>query len=269
MNHFRLNRVVVVLGLLAALATVGFDGRTQDLSAEQIMQASNDRYQGDDFQSQIELTTTDAQGNSSALSVDLVAKLVPDSAPQHRYNLVATVSAPADAAGLAVLVHEQQFDTPDDIWLFLPALGSAKKIVPENFRTPLFGSEFTFEELVDREPGLGRHELVRPDTLDGRKVWVVKSTPLDPEIAGFAYRITFVDQETLLQLRMERYDDFDTMIKLFSTQKVETVDGVPTRILSTAQNLETGRTSTFEFLNPRYNVGGVSDTLFDPEQFGR
>lgn len=271
MKTLTLNRFVSSSGLLTlAILLLVSTTQSQTLSAEQIMTQSNDRYQGDDFQSQVRLTTTDALGNSSEILVDLAAQLVAESkvSGKHRYNLVATVNSPSDLAGLAVLIHEQEFDLADDIWLFLPAVGSAKKIVPENFRTPLFGSEFSFEELIDREPGLSTHELLREEALDGRNVWVIQSTPFEPDIAEFAYRITFVDQETLLQLRMELYDDFDTMIKLFSSQQIETVDGVPTRILSSAENLETGRTSTFEFLNPRYNQGGLTDAMFDPEQFG-
>jgi len=257
--------VFAVVVLLLAPAT-----QSQSLSAEQIMNQSNDRDQGEDFQSSVRLISTDAQGNSGELDVDMVVKQIPESigSGKARYNVLATVTAPQDAQGLAVLVQEQDFPTDDNIWLFLPAVGAAKKVIPENFRTPLFGSEFTLEELIDREPGLDDHELLREEALDGRDVWVIKSTPNDPESAGFAYRVTFIDKQTLLQLRMELYDDFDTMIKLFTAQRIETIDGIPTRVLSKAQNLETGRTSTFEFLDPRYNQGGISDELFDPANLG-
>lgn len=234
------------------------------------MNQSNDRGQGEDFQSAVRLVSTDAQGNSAELNVEMLAKQIPETvgSDKARYNVLATVSAPQDAQGLAVLVQEQDFPTGDDIWLFLPAVGAAKKVIPENFRTPLFGSEFTLEELIDREPGLDRHELLREEVLDGRNAWVIQSTPNDPQSAGFAYRNTFVDKETLLQLRMELYDDFDAMVKLFTAQRIETIDGIPTRVLSKAENLETGRTSTFEFIDPRYNQGGISDELFDPANLG-
>ena len=267
-KHYKLP-LVLVWAVLILFATQGV--QSQDMDAEQIMNQSNARAQGDDFQSTVKLISTDAQGNSSELTMELVVKTVPGSQEtgKTRYNVLATVTEPEDSKGLAVLVHEQDFPIEDDIWLFLPAIGSAKKIVPENFRTPLFGSEFTFEELIDREPDLDIHELLSEDTVDDRNVWVIKSIPLDPEIAGFSYRMTFIDQTTFLSLRMELYDDFDTMIKVFSSERIESIDGILTRIISKAENLETGRVSIFEFLEPRYNQGGISDDLFDPENLGQ
>jgi len=271
MQHLNRRRIATPLTALAVLALLAAaPASSQTPTGEEIMHMSNDRDQGQDFQSQVRLTSTDAQGNSQVLEVALVAKLVQGTleAGKPRYRVRAAVTVPADSEGLSVLVHERDFPTPDDIWLFLPALGDTKKIVPENFRTPLFGSEFTFEELVDRKPGLGSHELLHEDELDGRQVWIVRSTPADPEVAGFAYRSTYVDQATLLQLRMELFDDFDTVIKRFTAERVETVDGVPTRVVSKAENFETGRTSTFEHVNPRYNRGGINDAVFEPANLG-
>ncbi len=267
-KHYKISLVVMwtILILFATHAS-----QSQELDAEQIMNQSNAREQGDDFQSAVRLISIDAQGNSSEMNMELVVKTVPGSqeAGKTRYNVLATVTEPEDTKGLAVLVHEQDFPVEDDIWLFLPAIGSAKKVVPENFRTPLFGSEFTFEELIDREPDLDTHELLSEDTVDNRSVWVIKSIPHDPEIAGFAYRITSVDQATFLSLRMELYDDFDTMIKLFTSKRIEIIDGISTRLISQAENIETGRTSTFEFLDPRYNQGDISDDVFNPENLGQ
>ncbi len=266
MKH--LSRTTTLLAALALLFAAPASSQTP--TGAEVMHMSNDRDQGQDFQSQVRLTSTDAQGNAQVLEVELVAKRVDGTleAGKPRYRVRAAVTAPADSKGLSVLVHERDFPTADDIWLFLPALEDTKKIVPENFRTPLFGSEFTFEELVDREPGLDSHELLREDELDGRDVWVVRSTPADPEVAGFAYRVTFVDQETLLQLRMELFDDFDTLSKRFTAKEIATIDGIPTRVLSEAENLETGRTSTFEYVSPSYNQGGIDDALFEPENLG-
>ncbi|HEY5595925.1 MAG TPA: outer membrane lipoprotein-sorting protein [Candidatus Bipolaricaulota bacterium] len=272
MKRSMFSRFALMLAALAVAALMFVPrSQSQSLTSEQIMNASNDRDQGADFQSQLRLTGTDAQGNSSELTVDMIVKRTAGSleAGKARYQVLATVTAPADSKDLAVLVHEQDFPTPDDIWLYLPAVGSAKKVVPENFRTSLFGSEFSLEELIDREPGLDAHQLLREESVNGRTAWVVKSTPLDPEVAGFAYRITWVDQESFLQLRMELYDDFDALIKVFVAEQLEVVDGIFTRVVSSAENLETGRKSTFQFIDPRYNQGNADDALFDPANLGK
>lgn len=266
---------MLALGLLLALGALAPAlTQAQGPSAAEIMQQVKDRWQGEDFSSKVKLTTAEPGGGETVLDVDFKAKLIEESRPtgKFRYKVLARVTAPEDVAGLAMLIWEQEFPTPDDIWLYLPALNSTKKISLEDFRNPLFGSEFVFEDVIGREPGLDTHELLREDTLnvggEDRPVWVIKSTPKDPDLAGFAYRVTYVDRETLLELRMELYNESDELIKLYRAEEVQELKGIPTWVKATAENLETGRVTTFEFLEPVYNTG-VPDEIFDPENLGQ
>jgi len=257
--------LLLILGALTPALT-----QAQGPSAAEIMQQAKDRWQGEDFTSTVKLTTAEPGGGETVLDVDFKAKLIEESRAtgKFRYKVLARVTAPEDVAGWAVLIWEQEFPTPDDIWLYLPALESTKKISLENFRNPLFGSEFVFEDVIGREPGLDTHELLRQDTLNDRPVWVIKSTPNDPDLAGFAYRVTFVDQETLLEVRMELYNDADELIKLYRAEEVVDLQGIPTWVKATAENFETDRVTTFEFLEPVYNTG-VPDEVFDPGKLGQ
>lgn len=263
--------VLLVVGLLVPAVT---PVQAQGPSAAEILQQAKDRWQGEDFSSSVKLTTEEPGGGETVLDVDFKAKLIEESRStgKFRYKVLARVTAPEDVAGWAVLIWEQEFPTPDDIWLYLPALDSTKKISLENFRNALFGSEFVFEDVIGREPGLDTHELLREDTLnvggEERPVWVIQSTPNDPDLAGFAYRVTFVDKETLLEVRMELYNDADELIKLYQAEEVVELQGIPTWVKATAENLETGRVTTFEFLEPVYNTG-VPDEVFDPEDLGQ
>ncbi len=267
-HNFRWIGVTLVLtGLLGVF--VSTPSGAQGPTAAEIMQQAKDRWQGEDFTSTVKLTTVEPGGGTTELSIDFKAKLIEESreSEKYRYKVLARVLAPEDVEGLAVLIREQEFPTPNDIWLYLPALDSTKKIALEDFRNPLFGSEFVFEDVIGRKPGLDTHEPLREDTLNERPVWVIKSAPNDPDLAGFAYRITYVDRETLLEVRMELYNEGDELIKLYRAQEVVDLQGISTWVKATAENFETGRVTTFEFLDPVYNTG-VPDDIFDPEKLG-
>jgi hypothetical protein len=261
--------VLLITGLLGAGALIPTLTQAQGPSAGEIMQQAKDRWQGEDFTSKVRLTTVEP-GGETVLDVDFKAKLIEESRDSgtFRYKVLARVLAPEDVEGLTVLIREQEFPTPDDIWLYLPALNSAKKIALEDFRNPLFGSEFVFEDVIGREPGLDTHELLREETLNDRPVWVIKSTPNDPDLAGFAYRVTYVEKETLLETRMEHYNENDELIKLYQAEEIVDLQEIPTWVKATAENLETGRVTTFEFLEPAYNTG-VPDDIFDPDKLGQ
>jgi len=260
---------VVGLALVAALSLTTLPTQVEGPTAEEIMRAADDRFEGNDFTAQVKLTTSDAQGQATAMLLEMKTKLMEESraTEEYRYKILARVLEPGDSRGLAVLVWENVWPKPDDIWLYLPALDSTKKIVPENFRTPVFGSEFTFEELTEREPMKDTHELLRSEQILGKEAWVIKSTSKTPDVDGFAYRITWVLKEWQMPVRMELYDSKDRLLKVFNADEVEEIDGIPTRIRSTAENLETGRRSTFELVDPRYDTG-IPDGIFDPARLG-
>lgn len=264
---------LAVLLLLAGLIVTPMAVQGQGPTADEIMTQSKDRWQGEDFSSPVRLTTVESGGGETVLDVEFRSKLVEASreSEQYRYKVYARVTAPEDNKGLTLLVHEKAHPTRDDIWLHLPALDSTKSIVPEDFRNPLFGSEFVYEDVVGREPAIDAHELRGSETVavgdEEREAWVVESTPNDPDLAGFAYRVSYIGKDSYIQLGMELYNEADELIKRYEAQNVASIQDIPTWTVATAENMETGRKTTFEFLEPEYNTG-VSDELFNPESLG-
>lgn len=266
-NAVRTVAFVTLLGLL--VIPVG----AQTPSAEQIMVQADDRFEGNDFAAQVKLTTLEPDGRTSKLLLEMKTKLREESRQtnKHRYKILARVLEPADVQGLAVLVWENVWPQLDDIWLYLPALKQTKKVVPENFRTPIFGSEFSFEELTEREPAKDTHQLLKTDKILGKDAWVIKSISKTPDVDGFSYRLTWIVQEWLMPVKLELYDKNDKLLKRFvvaDPDGVKIIQNIPTRVKSTAENGVTGRKSTFELIDPKYDTG-LSDELFDPNKLGK
>ncbi|MFQ6089824.1 MAG: hypothetical protein ACE5LD_00075, partial [Candidatus Bipolaricaulia bacterium] len=132
MKSLKQTKWMVVAALVATLALTAHPA--QEPTAEEIMISADNRFEGDDFKAQVKLTTLDAQGQATELLIEMRTKLREESIAtgEHRYKILARVLEPEDSKGLAVLVWENRWPEPDDIWLHLSALGSTKKIVPEN-----------------------------------------------------------------------------------------------------------------------------------------
>lgn len=255
----------VLLGGMVAVV-VGAQAPTP----EQIMVQADDRFEGNDFSAQVKLTNFEPDGRTSELVLEMKTKLREESrqTKRYRYKILARVLAPEDVKDLAVLVWENIWPQLDDIWLYLPALKQTKKIVPENFRNPIFGSEFSFEELTEREPMKDTHQLLKTEKFAGKDAWVIKSISKTPNVDGFSYRLTWVVQEWQMPVKLELYDKNDKLLKRFTADEVRIIHNIPTRVKSTAENLVTKRKSTFEFIEPQYDTG-ISDELFDPSKLGK
>ena len=65
--------------------------------------------------------------------------------------------SPADVQGTALLSFTH-FKTPDDQWLYLPALKRVKRIASANKSGSFVGSEFAFEDLLAQEVERARRE---------------------------------------------------------------------------------------------------------------
>jgi outer membrane lipoprotein-sorting protein len=254
-----LTLVVVIGGAIAPSA--------QPPTADQIMQMAENRFQGNDYQAQIQLDTTNAQGQTRTLQIEMKGFLYDK--PNAKYKILVSVTAPADLKGLAFLVWENKYPKPDDRWLYQPTLKNVKKIEPENARTSLFGSIFNYEDVNGRPAEADTHKLLRSEKIDGREAWVIESTPKNPNVVDFGRRLLWVDQETLIILREELYDkQKGELWRVLKTIKQEKIDAIWTTVMQSVENVQTKTKSAFSASNVKYNAG-LPESLFDPNNLGK
>ncbi|MBB3061945.1 outer membrane lipoprotein-sorting protein [Microbulbifer rhizosphaerae] len=121
---------------------------------------------------------------------------------------------PADVRGTAFLNYAH-IDTPDDQWLFLPALQRVKRIASRNKSGPFMGSEFAYEDLSSFEVEKYVFRLVGEETFAGQRCFVVESIP-NYEFSGYKRRVSWIDQSHYRLLKTEYYDRKDSLLKTLS-----------------------------------------------------
>ncbi len=259
---------VVIISVLALLCAFGFSQGfyAQTPTADQIMQQVETRFQGNDFQAQVTLTTTNATGQTQTLTVDLKAFLYDKD--HTKYKILLKVLQPEDSKGLSFLAWERVYPQANDQWLFLPELGQVKKLDPENARNSLFGSVFNFEDVTGRPAAADNHTLLRTETVNGRNAWVIESTPKDPSTVEFSRRVVWIDQESLIILKEELYDHQGALLRTGELLKQDKIDDIWTMLRAHVKDVQTGDESTFEFSNVKHNVG-LDESLFDSQNLGK
>jgi len=249
---------------LAGIATVP---SAQPPTADQIMQMAENRFQGNDFQAQVQLDTTNAQGQTRTLQIDMKTLLYDKQ--NVKYKILITVTAPPDLKGLAFLVWENKYPKPDDRWLYQPTLKTVKKIEPENARTSLFGTVFNYEDVNGRPAEADAHKLLRSEKVEGREAWVIESIPKNPSVVEFSRRVVWVDQESLAILKEELYDkQKGELLRIFKLIKQEKINGIWTNLSATVEHTQTKTKSIYTFSDVKYNTG-IPESVFDPNNLGR
>lgn len=124
---------------------------------------------------------------------------------------IAIFDAPADLAGTAVLTWSHAL-TPDDQWLYLPALKRIKRIASKNKAAAFLGSEFAFEDLSSWEVKKFTYRWLRDETKEGVDCFVVENTPAY-EDSGYSRQVEWVDKAIYQPRQIDYYDREGALLK--------------------------------------------------------
>jgi len=86
------------------------------------------------------------------------------------------------------------------------------------------GSDFTYDDMGSRNVDEDEHELLREETVQGYKCWVVESIP---KIKGeiYSHKISWIRQDCLIAMKVEYYDKLDKLHRTLELSDIEKADG--------------------------------------------
>ena len=85
-------------------------------------------------------------------------------------------TAPAEVKGVALLVVNHP-DRASDQWMWTPAVERDRRIALQDRSTRFFGTDFSFEDLEERDVDQFSYELLGDEAIDGAACWKIQSTP--------------------------------------------------------------------------------------------
>ena len=119
--------------------------------------------------------------------------------------------SPKDVKGTAFLSYSHII-SPDEQWLYLPALKRVKRISSSNKSGPFMGSEFAFEDLSSFEVGKYTYRYLADEELNGQKAFKVEYYPTYKH-SGYKRMISWIDQVEFRVLKTEFYDRKGELLK--------------------------------------------------------
>ena len=175
--------------------------------------------------------------------------------------------SPKDVKGTAFLSYTHAL-TPDDQWLYLPALKRVKRISSRNKSGPFMGSEFAFEDLSSQEVEKYTYKLLREEPLDGKDTYVVERRP-SYEFSGYTRSIAWIDKDIWRPLKIEFYDRKDALLKTLTFREYQQyADRYWRPDQMFMDNHQTGK-STLLIWNDYVFGTGLSDRDFDRNSLKR
>ena len=218
----------------------------------------------------LKMTLTNPQGETSERNMKLRALEVISDVDGDK-SLTYFLS-PADVEGTALLSFTK-IKTPDDQWLYLPAVKRVKRIASANKSGSFVGSEFAYEDLLAQEVAKFTYKFLREEpcpTPESKSLtcFVNERIPVY-ENSGYTRQIGWTDTQEYRIWQLEFYDRKSEHSKtlVFSDYRQYLGKFWRAHTLS-MENLFTNKKTTLSFGNFELKAG-VDQTEFDPDALAR
>lgn len=248
-----------ILVLLMAAGFAGAASATPD--ADSILKAVRDRNDGKDSYSESRLILDEPGGAKRERDLVYLEK---DYDEDERLTLYFKSPSDVKGVGFQSANYNETTGKDDEQWLYLPAFKQVRRIATGDKRGSFMGSEYAYIDLDKLRVGDYKQTLKGSETIDGRDCWVIERIPVSEDVitkTGYHRSVVWVDKERNIVLKQTYYNAANVEFKVMNVTKVEKIQGIWTVMESTMTDRVSGKRSTLQFANVRYDVG-LDDKLF-------
>ena len=227
----------------------------ENLTGRGIMVRVDEREDGDDRTSELEMTLINKRGSTRERKMKSFGKDYGDDTKQ-----VMVFLSPADVSGVGYLSWEYEDEAKDDDrWLYMPALRKVRRISGSSSNDYFMGSDFTYDDMGDRNVDEDTHTLLREEELDGHLCWVVESIPKDSSDM-YRKKVFWIRKDIDMTIRCEYYDEIGLM-KTLTVSNIREIDGIWTAHEMFMDNFREKHQTRLTFEKVSHNQG-LKDNLF-------
>jgi outer membrane lipoprotein-sorting protein len=232
--------------LVAALAAAGVDVRTAD-NARQIVEEAQKRTDAKSQRYEGLLQVFDAKGKIAD------KRWMFERLGSHgRSKSVLRFTAPAEVKGVALLVVNHP-DRASDQWMWTPAIERDRRIALQDRSTRFFGTDFSFEDLEERDVDQYEYALAGDDTIDGAACWRIQSTPRETKSSQYTRSLVWIRKDNYTLARIESYTK-DQIVRRLDYSEIQNVQGIWTARQLEMTDVKRGSRTRLTLDKLEYNV---------------
>jgi outer membrane lipoprotein-sorting protein len=120
---------------------------------------------------------------------------------------------PAEVRGVALLIVNHP-DKASDQWMWTPALERDRRIALQDRSTRFFGTDFSFEDLEERDVDQSTYQLLGEEAIDGAAAWKIQSTPKETRSSQYTKQIIWIRKDNYAWARVDSYVKEDVVRRL-------------------------------------------------------
>jgi outer membrane lipoprotein-sorting protein len=161
-------------------------------------------------------------------------------------------TAPAEVKGVALLIVNYP-DRASDQWMWTPAIERDRRIALQDRSTRFFGTDFSFEDLEERDVDQYEYALAGDETVDGAACWKIESTPRESKSSQYTRSIVWVRKDNYAVARLENYVR-DQVVRRLNYSNIRNVQGIWTATQLEMLDLRRGSRTRLTLDKLEYNA---------------
>jgi len=233
--------LAALLGLMAAgPALTNDDPRQIVAEAQRRTDAKSERYEG-------LLQVFDAKGKIAD------KRWTFDRIGSHGHSkAVLRFTAPAEVKGVALLVVNHP-DRASDQWMWTPAIERDRRVALQDRSTRFFGTDFSFEDLEERDVDQFDYTMAGEETVDGATCWKIQSTPKQTKSSQYTRSIVWIRKTDYTFARIDNFIR-DQVVRRLNYSNIENVQGIWTARQREMADLRRGSRTRLTLEKLQYNL---------------
>jgi len=133
-------------------------------------------------------------------------------------------TAPPDVKGVALLVVNHP-DRASDQWMWTPAIERDRRIALQDRSTRFFGTDFSFEDLEERDTDQYDYSPAGDEMVDGASCWKIQSTPKESKSSQYTRSFVWIRKDNYALARIENFIK-DQLVRRLAYSAIVEVQGI-------------------------------------------
>jgi hypothetical protein len=131
---------------------------------------------------------------------------------------------PAEVRGVALLIVNHS-DRPSDQWMWTPAIERDRRIALQDRSTRFFGTDFSFEDLEERDAKQYDHRLLGEEPIDGAATWRIQATPKSTRSSQYTNTIVWIRKDNYAIVRVDSFVK-DQIVRRLQSSNLKQIEGI-------------------------------------------
>jgi hypothetical protein len=161
-------------------------------------------------------------------------------------------TAPAEVKGVALLVVNHP-DRASDQWMWTPAIERDRRIALQDRSTRFFGTDFSFEDLEDRDVDQYNYALLGEEALDGAACWKIQSIPRQSKSSQYTKSVVWIRKDNYAFAQIESYV-IAQVVRRLSYSDISNIQGIWTARELKMTDLRRGTITRLALDKVEYNL---------------